>query len=174
MKLIIETVEVRGSDDIEATIIWKNGFQQKVMIHRATSNSRLENRWTKEEEELLRMMYPLSSADTLIAALSSRSWKAITLRAHRLKLIRKRSSNSQWRHWTQEDDTQLQHYCQEGMKLQEIAAELARSEYSVMTRIRDKGLKWSLTDTERLKPVSWESYDLITLHGSPPRGGHRG
>jgi hypothetical protein len=119
-------------------------------------------------------MYPTSSIDVLTAALSGRSWKAITLRAQRLKLIRKRGSNSQWRYWAQEDDTQLQHYYQEGMKLQEIAGKLGRSESSVMTRIRDKGLKRSLTDTERLKPVSWESYDLITLHGSPPRGGHRG
>jgi hypothetical protein len=84
LRLIIETVELRGSHDIEATIIWKTGFQQQVVIHRPQSNSKLERRWIKEEDDLLRMMYLSSSADALMAALPNRSRKAIKLRASRL------------------------------------------------------------------------------------------
>ena len=141
LKLIIEKVEIRGSEDIEARIIWKTGFQQKVIIDRPKSNSKLERRWTKEEDELLRLMYPGSSLGVVTAALPGRGWKGITLRAQRLKLSRKVSGSSQWRHWTQEDDRRLEVYYEEGMKLQEITDKLGRSELSVTTRIRDKSLK---------------------------------
>jgi len=174
LKLIIETVEIRGSDDIEAVIYWKNGFQQKVIIHRATSNSRLENRWIKDEDRLLRMMFPSSPADTLTNALPGRNLKAITLRARRLNLMRKRGRKLPLRHWTEEDDRQLELYYQEGMNYREIAAKLGRSESSITSRIRDKGLNHSRIDTRKQKPIDWEYYDLVTLHSSPQRGGHRG
>lgn len=46
-----------GYYDIEATIFWKNGFRQKVLIHRALSTSKLDVRWTEEEDKVLRIMY---------------------------------------------------------------------------------------------------------------------
>src|SRR4030043_1378939 len=73
LKLIIEAVELKTIDyDIEATIIWKTGFRQKIIIYRPRSNSKMEKRWTEEEDGLLKMLYPSASVDTIMAALPSR------------------------------------------------------------------------------------------------------
>lgn len=171
LRLIIETVELRGSRDIEATIIWKNGFQQKVVIHRPPSASKLEKRWTTEEDALLKMMYPSSSVDALLAALPDRSWKAINIRAIRLKLSRKKGNNIQRRPWSREDDERLELCCQQGMQPKKIAYALGRPISSIAARICQKGLNQSLPNKRYRRQLSWEAYDLMSLHESPSRGG---
>ncbi len=163
LKSIIESVELRGSQDIEATINWKTGFQQKVIIHRPVSNSKLEKRWTKEEDGLLRMMYPSSSADALVAAIPNRTWKAITLRARRLYINRIRSGVNHWRKWTREEDEKLNQLCRDGVQYSEIAHELGRSLDSVATRVRDKGWSTYCPNGTRKSRVHWEASQLLSL-----------
>jgi DNA invertase Pin-like site-specific DNA recombinase len=174
LKLIIDTVELRGSQDIEATIVWKTGFQQKVIIHRPISNSKLERRWTEEEDGLLRMMYPSSSTDILMAALTNRTWKAITLRARRLNLRRVKSNINRWQKWTREEDEQLYQLCRGGVRYDEIARKLGRSVDSVATRVRDRGLSIHRPNGTRKSRVHWEAYQLLSFQESSSRGGHRG
>lgn len=173
-KLIIETVELRGSQDIEATVVWKTGFRQKVIIHRPQSNSKLERRWSEEEDGLLRMMYPSSSPDVLMAALTNRSWKAITLRAQRLDLRRVKSSSNRWQKWTREEDKQLSQLYRDGIKYEEIARVLRRSETSVATRVRDRGLSTYSHNKTRRIPANWETRELISFQELSSRGGQRG
>jgi DNA invertase Pin-like site-specific DNA recombinase len=174
LKSIIESVELRGSQDIEATIKWKMGFQQKVNIHRPESNSKLEKRWTEEEDGLLRMMYPSSSADALVAVIYNRTWKAITLRARRLNINRIRSGVNNWLKWTHEEDEKLNQLCQDGVQYSEIAHELGRSIDSVATRVRDKGLSSYRPNGTPKSRVHWEASQLLSLQGLSSRGGHRG
>jgi len=174
LKLLIETVELRGSQDIEATIIWKVGFQQKVIIHRPISNSKLERRWTEEEDGLLRMMYPSSSTDILMAALTNRTWKAITLRARRLNLRRVKSNINRWQKWTREEDEHLYQLCRDGVQYDEIARELGRSVDSVATRVRDRSLSAYRPNGTRRSQVNWEAHKLLSFQELPSRGGLRG
>ena len=171
LKLIIEKVELRGSQDIEATIVWKTGFRQKVFIHRHQSNSKLERRWSEEEDGLLRMMYSSSSPDVLMAAITNRSWKAITIRARRLNLHRVKSRTNLWRKWTQEDDEQLSQFYRDGEQCEEIARKLGRSETSVATRARNRGLSTCCPNGTLKSRVNWETHELIPSHDLPSRGG---
>lgn len=171
LKLIIEKVEIRGQYEIEAIIFWKNGFRQKVTIHRPPSNSKLDRRWTEEEDELLRTMYQSSPEDTLMAALPGRSWKGITLRARRLKLSRNKGTNK-WRRWSKEDDKKLILYFDREMKIEEIADKLGRSAVAISARLQAKSLSKSPSNKKRT--VSWDISDLIPSQQSPTRGGLRG
>lgn len=171
LNLIIERVEITGTYDIEATIFWKNGFQQKVLIHRPPSTSKLDVRWTQEEDKVLRRMYQLSSVEALMTALSNRSWKGITLRAWRLKLSRNKGPNK-WETWSKDDDNQLTIYHNKGMKIGEIAEELGRSTSAITSRIQAKGL--SKSPSNREKTVSYEISDLIPSQQRSSRGGLRG
>ena len=171
MELIIEKVEIRGQYEIKATIFWKNGFRQKVMIHRPPSNSRMDRRWSEEEDELLQTMYQSSSVDTLMAGLPGRSWRAITLRAHRLKLRRNKGANK-WRPWSKEDDKQLMLHCKIGIIVEEIANKLGRSAAAIIVRLQAKGLSKPLSHKKRM--VSWEISDLLSSQQLPSRGGPMG
>jgi hypothetical protein len=174
LKSIIESVELRGSQDIEATINWKTGFQQKVIIHRPVSNSKPERRWTAEEDGLLRMMYPSSSADALIAVIPNRTWKGITLRARRLNINRIRGVANHWQKWTPEEDEKLCQLCRDGVQYGDIALELGRSLDSVATRVRDRGLSAHRPSGTRKSRVHWEASQLLSLQELSSRGGHRG
>jgi hypothetical protein len=170
LKLIIESVELRGYRDIEATIIWKIGFKQKIIIHRPASNRKLEKRWTEEEERLHRMMYPSSSPDALMVAIPNRTWKGITSRAERLKLYGARSRGDCFRKWTQKEDEQLGQLCKNRAKYEEIACELGRSVISVKTRVREKGLGAGCPNGIRKSRSNWDSLDLTSSQESSTEG----
>lgn len=144
------------------------------MIHRHPSNSKLEKRWTKEEDELLRMMLPSSSPDILIAAFPNLTWKAIRAHMHRLKLHREKSKVKHWHRWTLEEDNQLQRCCREGMSYEEISRVLGRSIDSVIMRIWDKGLSTYHSGENRENQYYWEASDLISFQELPSGGEHRG
>jgi hypothetical protein len=100
LKSLISRVELRGEDVLEATIYWKTGFQQKVLIQPGHSRRLREKIWTKEENCSLMQLFPSSSREEIQTRLPARSWKSITLRANRLKIRRKRvpgrSQSSGW------------------------------------------------------------------------------
>jgi hypothetical protein len=115
------------------------------------------------------MMYPSSSPDVLKAALHTKSWRAIQVRASRLKLNRNRGSN-RWRRWSPEDDERLKLLYWQGMDDMNIAYELGRSAASITKRLRDLGLLQSDHKEKRKTHVSWEISNLIPSHESCSRG----
>jgi hypothetical protein len=168
LKLIIEKVEIKGLYEIEATIFWKAGFVQKVLIHRPPSNSKIDRRWTEDEEALLRVLFKSSSDDDLQAVFPCRSLKSIKLKATRLKLKRARKSVNK-RSWSQEDDKNLEHYYSEGVSVEEISTRFDRGVSSVAKRIRINCLN-DLSQTGRKRKFTWEASNLITLQRFASRG----
>jgi hypothetical protein len=160
LKLIIESVELRGSQDIEATIIWKMGYRQKVTIHRPLSNSTLERRWTEEEDRLLRMLFPSAPTDIIMATLNDRTQKAIRLRAWRLGLTREKNKLNHGKKWTAEEDSQLEQYCRDGLPYKEVSDKLDRPADSIATRVRNRHLDGSRPSG---RSITWESSELISL-----------
>lgn len=171
LKLLIEKVEIRGQYEIEAIIYWKNGFQQRVLIHRAPSNSTLERRWTRKEDETLTTMFRYAPEEDILAALPGRSWKGVTLRARRLKLTRDKRTGRR-RAWSRDDDERLKLCYEEGMTHADIAKELGRSVSAVTGRIQ---IMPDLPPSRpRKKTAIWESSNLISSQRSSSRGGLRG
>jgi hypothetical protein len=122
------------------------------------------------------MLYPSSPTDVIIAAMPDRGWKAITLRASRLKLKRTRENHSsrERRRWTQEEDERLELSYYEGKPLKEIAGELRRSIISLSNRASNRGLYRPPLIEQRKSRITWEVNDLVSLQAESPRGGLRG
>jgi hypothetical protein len=171
LNMIIESVEIKGQQDIEATIIWKTGFRQKVGIKRPKSNCKMERRWTKGADDLLRSTFPDSSPDALMAAFPDRSWKAINYRAHRLGLCRETDVKGHYKKWTRKDDSDLEQYCRKCFSCEEISLKMGRSVSSIGARIRRNK---SNRDCSNPKSVYWQSYELIPSQGSASGNGIKG
>ena len=57
LKLLIERVELRHDrGKVEATIIWRAGLGQKVIINRPLARGSRDKRWADEEDKLLKML----------------------------------------------------------------------------------------------------------------------
>ncbi|MDP3064420.1 MAG: hypothetical protein Q8O40_14610, partial [Chloroflexota bacterium] len=136
LKLLVERVEViHDRDHIQATIIWKTGFKQRIDIERPVGNSRRDRHWTNEQDGLLRMLWPTSSKEVLLAALPGRPWGGIKTRAAKLALMRRvRHYPPQWKPWTSNDDSRLAALYLTQAPIDKIATELGRSTQAVMSR----------------------------------------
>src|SRR5208283_1718522 len=110
LKCLIDRVEIIGGDqEIEATIFWKAGFQQKIVIQRWGIRKVQDKPWSETEIHNLKKLYPSSSFDDVIAKLPGRSWHGIVNKAHRLHLQRdkQRRPSPTYRLWSAEDDMKL-------------------------------------------------------------------
>jgi len=165
LKLLVERVEIHGDYQIEANIIWKSGFQQKITIHRPQARSRRERRWRTDEDNLLRILYPSSSQEAIEAALSDRSWSGITGRALRLKLRRRRQYHAprDWRRWTRGEDERLKLAYEAGTSLGDIANAFNRSVNSIETRAAAKDLNRPRSARSLKRQVTWMVHDLVPL-----------
>ncbi len=165
LKLLVDRVEIHGDYQIEATIIWKTGFQQKITIHRPQAISRRERRWRTDEDKLLRILYPSSSQEAIEAALSDRSWSGITGRALRLKLRRRRQYHAprDWRRWTRGEDEKLKLAYEAGTSLGDIANVFNRSVNSIETRAAAKDLNRPRSARSLKRQVTWMVHNLVPL-----------
>ncbi len=137
LRLLIDKVELHHDQaTIEATICWKTGFEQNLRIKRPTAHFTKESHWQTEEDQILRMLWPASSKEAVIAAFPTRSWGSIAERASRLKLKRQwmRSASENARVWTAEDETHVKEMYAVGAKTHEIARKLGRTERAVLSR----------------------------------------
>ncbi len=148
LKCLIDRVEIMGGDkEIEATIFWKAGFQQKIVIQRGIRKVQ-DKPWSETEIHTLKKLYPSSSFDDVIAALPGRSWHGIVNKAQRLHLQRdqKRRSAPTYRLWSAEDDMKLEIEYENGKSVAVIASNLGRSINAIQVRAakmnleRDKSL----------------------------------
>ena len=168
LKLIIEKVELTGNKDLEATIYWKTGFKQTVRIHRSREPGTYRERWTEQEIDTLRELYPSAPDAAVRAALPGRSWKSISKLACRLNLKRtsNRKSMGERRAWTIEDDKKLAEQYQAVVPVEHIAKDLNRTAASIMARASTK--KLSRPDKARWPPneTTWSADNPMSLQVS--------
>jgi hypothetical protein len=140
-KCLIDRVELRGDNEIEATIFWKAGFQQKVVIHRG--NRKNDKPWTDGEANILRRLYPSSSIGDVMTALPGRSWHGIQNKARKLRLQRDRQRHPSrvYRHWTVDEERRLKTEYENGTLINVIANDLDHSPYAIQIRVAKLKLK---------------------------------
>jgi len=168
LKLLIERVELRHDPEhIEATMVWRAGFEQQILIYRPPARSSRDSRWTEEEDRLLRMLWPSSSPDVVLAAFANRSWSAIGGRAFRLRVKRERQYHppNDWRPWTPCEDEKLESLYEAGTPVVEIASELRRSANAVETRASNRKLVRPACVRWKEARVTWEVQNLKVLQG---------
>ena len=168
LKLLIKRVELRHDRErIEATMTWRAGFEQQILIYRPPARSGHDNRWTEEEDRLLKMLWPSSSRDVVLAAFPHRSWNAIAGRAFRLCLRREREYHppNDWRPWTPCEDEKLRSLYEAGTALLEIASELRRSANAVETRASIRKLVRPAWARWKKSQLTWEVQNLKVLKG---------
>jgi DNA invertase Pin-like site-specific DNA recombinase len=175
LKVLIDRVELKGNHDIEATIYWKAGFRQQVIIHRNRSKNLGEKLWTEAEDKLLRMLFPGSPQEVVLAALPGRSWKSIVLKAARLNLKRRKRTSTVAREkpWTEDEDSRLKLGIETGSTPTWLASELNKSLSSVSKRIKTEGLKRFPVPGSGRRQVRWEVQNL-NPHQELPSGRSRG
>lgn len=152
LRLFIERVELWHERKlIKATIVWKIGERQTILIERPQARFAREKLWRPDEDSLLRMLWPSASKEAVLAGFSDRSWKAIQERALRLGLHRKREPYRQGasKHWTDEEKSKLAQSYEAGTPICRIAAELGRGERAILGKASKLGLR-------RPREVKWK------------------
>jgi len=136
LKLLVDRVEiVHERGHIQAKVIWKIGFKQKIDIEWEAGCSAKERRWTNEQDNLLRTLWPTSTREILLDAFHERNWRGIISRARNLGLMRKvRLYPPHWEPWTPSDDARLAELYVMDTPVDVIAAELGRSISAVVDR----------------------------------------
>ena len=166
LKLLIERVELRHDrEKVEATIIWRAGLEQKVIINRPLARGSRDKRWADEEDKLLKMLWPSSSREAVQAALPNRSWKSISCHAHYAKLKREQDSPqpSPQRHWTPEEQTRAKAMYEAGVPLPDIVAEFGRNPTAIMNKASKQGWHRPESAKRRKAQVTWATDDLKVL-----------
>jgi DNA invertase Pin-like site-specific DNA recombinase len=170
LKLLVDRVELRHDrNKIEATIVWKMGLRQVVRIRRHQPHCSRENRWTREEIRLLRMLWPSASWDAILAALPGRSRSSIHNMAGRLRLTRRgmRKAPEKLTSWTEAEMKQLKElYTVKGSSIMEIADRLERTEKAVQAEIRALKLKRPKELWRYRKRAVWEADGLKVTDGT--------
>jgi DNA invertase Pin-like site-specific DNA recombinase len=159
IKLLIDRVEVRhDAAHIEATIVWKVGLRQVINISRPATNFAKEKLWRAEEDSLLRMLWPSSSRQAIMAALPGRTWAAISQRAERLGIKREwvRLEAPKGRRWTEEEEEKLRELYPAEASVDNIARKLGRSRVTVINKARTMGLSRPKELRCRRREPAWE------------------
>jgi DNA invertase Pin-like site-specific DNA recombinase len=159
IKLLIDRIELRHDvSHIEAVICWKIGLKQAVNIRRPATNFAKEKVWRVEEENLLRMLWPSSSREAIMAAFPNRTWEAIGQRAGRLKISRQwvRVTTQKSRRWTNEEKEKLRELYSSKASVDDIARELGRSRGTVISMAHVMGLSRPKELRYRRREPAWE------------------
>jgi hypothetical protein len=159
LKLIIEKVELRhDAKTIEATVYWKTGFCQRVIIQRAGATNDQTNMWAEEENKLLEKLWRDAPLKAVLEALPERTLSAIRNHARRLDLKRQRKTSSAKirRRWTRQEEARAQELYKRGTPFSEIATMLNRTHNAIMQRAISK--KWHVPSQamRKKKPVVWK------------------
>ena len=166
LKLLIERVDLRHDlEHIEATVIWKMGFSQKINITRPTARFTKDKRWQPEEDNLLRILWPTATWETLLAALPSRTRESINQRSSRLKAKRPRivTSFKTGPLWSNEEANQLRELYTKGVSTAEIAKKLGRSELATKVRASMLGIHRPKGFYPRKYQASWSSENIKVI-----------
>jgi len=102
LKLLINRVELRyGTSHIDATMTWKVGLKQVVRINTGNETMSKRKYWQKEEDDLLKMLWPTASQEAVLAAFPDRTWGSINVHAAKIGLKRewkpsKKNTGPRW------------------------------------------------------------------------------
>lgn len=90
IKLIIERVDLKhDGHTVNATIVWKTGFEQQLVIHRPVIGYCSKTIWSDEEVDLLRALWPSASKTCVVSSFPQRTWESLSCKARSLGLKRK-------------------------------------------------------------------------------------
>jgi hypothetical protein len=171
LKLLVDRVEiVHERGHIHATVIWKIGFKQRIDIEWEAGSSAKERCWTNEQDNLLRMLWPTSTKEVLLAAFPERNWSGIISRAKKLGLMRKvRLYPLHWEPWTPGEDTKLAELYVKGTPMDVIAAELGRSIQAVGGRAFLLKIRRPKEARFLKRKLAWEVLNFYGLEAVSPR-----
>jgi hypothetical protein len=161
LKLLIEKVELcHDTKTIDATVFWKTGFYQRIIIQRAGTTNNQESAWTEEENSLLEKLWQDAPLETIQEALPKRTLSAIRNNARRLGLKRGRQVNRDRMHlrWMEPEEKQARELYEGGTPFSLIALKLGRSPEAIIQRAIAK--KWYTPKKNiKIKPVAWKLVD---------------
>ncbi len=143
LHLLINKVDVRHEgQNLTATIQWKTGQVQVVNIRRPRAKGNLESWWNQQEKDLLKILWPSSSREAIVAALPSRTWKAIAHQAYNQGWLRTPKSCNQTprRRWEPDEECEVKQSYEAGTPVTDIATSVGRSYTAVQQRAWEK--KW--------------------------------
>ena len=166
LNLLIERVELHHDrETVEATIIWKAGLQQAVIIDRPPAKGSRDKRWNLEEDKLLTMLWPSSSREAVQAALPNRSWKSICCHAHYLKLRRERGhpQPSPQRRWKPEEEARAKAMYEAEVSLADMVTELGRNRTAILNKACKLGWRRPESAKWQKAQVTWVTDDLRVL-----------
>jgi len=170
LKSLIDRVELVGYNELEVTIYWKAGFQQKLLIYKKSSRKLQERLWAPAEDNRLGTLFPSSSREDVLATLPERSWKSITLRAERLKISRKRRIST-----LSEPQTRMEGTCthlQLGVGMNELPGDLNRYKPSNSGDLDKQGIQEKKCDN--IEGSSDCKVQSLNFHQKLPSGRMRG
>ena len=165
-KLLVDRVELRyEAPRIRATIIWKVGLRQVVSIKRPRANYAREKLWRAEDIGLLKMLYPSSSREAIMAAFPGRTWQAISQRAEGLGMKRQwvRTASQRSRRWTEAEKARLKELYATA-EVGAIARELGRSPKTVTSTANAIGLSRPRELRYRRREPAWEPLNIKLFH----------
>ncbi len=176
LTLLIDRVELRHDrGNIEAIVVWKAGFRQVVNIKRLPSTYNNEKRWREEETKLLRMLWPSTAWEVILAALPERNKSSIASMAARLRLSRQgmRKSPEKSIVWTQAEIDQLKEwYTIRGSSIIEIAGQLGRTEQATEAKISALRIKRPKELCRRKKEPTWQADNFKVMNAVSTRLRH--
>jgi hypothetical protein len=160
LKLIIEKVELRhDAKTIEATVCWKTGFRQRVIIQRARAIFSQSSNWTDDENRLLEKLWRNTPIAAVQEALPGRTLSAIRNHTRRLGLKRQRNTNSATlrRRWTRQEEKQARELYESGAPCSEVAIKLNRTQAAIVQRAASE--KWHRPSggKKEKKPIVWRT-----------------
>jgi DNA invertase Pin-like site-specific DNA recombinase len=136
LSVILSRILVEEEDDhFNLRIIWRSGFEQRLVTFRPPTSVR-KHRWSQEEEALIRKHYPTALPEEMIEMLPSMPWHEIRRRAHRLGVGRGYSDRTGTRnpHWTPEEDRALRDYDECKIAYTEMFEALSHRSYAGIRR----------------------------------------
>ena len=150
LRLLLDKVVIfNNPTTIRATIIWRVGLEQEILINRWFERFS-RPKWSETEVEILQQYYPVAEREELLKMLPGRSWSAIKSKAKGMELRRKRQKKRTSEHFTPEEDEIVRRYYTGEIDKSEAEALTGREIESIRSRANRLGLL-------KVKPrITWE------------------
>lgn len=137
LRLLIDRVDIHHEGKIlEATVHWKTGQIELIIIPRARAKRNPELAWTEEERNLVHRMWSDTPQQEIVSALPGRTWKAIAHEAERQGLRRAPAPPRKTRRirWQFEEEREAKRQYESGTPILDIAVKHERSCGAVLQR----------------------------------------
>ena len=145
LRLFLDRIDLAHDGSVvRLAIQWITGQIQVIEFDRPHYRPDLEQRWTEEENAMLRASYATAPMEEIQAALRDRSVIAIRTRAHKMGLARiehERYRGGSGRHFSEDEDVLIRAYAAGDLNKGEVLAALGdRTIATVRGRMRTLGI----------------------------------